>query len=87
MVYRGDEEHDTTTLAPNDYIMVKFASKKAIHHYVGMISETTDEFADEFEVIFLKCSKSVTAGSQSPTRYSTKKMMVLSVDLSQYCPQ
>ena len=42
--------------------MVKFASDKAIHHYVGMIVKPADEFAGEFEVTFLKCSqKSVTA--------------------------
>ena len=39
--------------------MVKFASKKAIHHYAGMIVKPAD---GEFEVTFLKCSqKSVTA--------------------------
>ena len=36
---------------------MKFASKKAIRHCVGMIIIPTDELADEFEVTFLKCSK------------------------------
>ena len=41
------------------YVMVKFASKKAIHHYAGMIVKPAD---GEFEVTFLKCcQKSVTA--------------------------
>ena len=62
MVDSGDEELDATTLGPNDYVMVKVASKKAIRHYVGMIVKPADAFAGEFEVTFLKCSqKSVTA--------------------------
>ena len=36
---------------------MKFASKKATRHYVGMIIKPADEFADEFEVSFLPCSK------------------------------
>ena len=57
MVNRDDKEHDATTLAPNDYSIVMFASKNTTRHYMGMIVETTDEFADEFEVTFMKCSK------------------------------
>ena len=52
----GDEEHDATLVAPKDCIVVKFASKKAIRPYVGMIVKTTVEFADEFEVTFLTCN-------------------------------
>ena len=48
MVDSGDEELDATTLGPNDYVMVTFASKKATRHYVGMIVKP----ADEFEITF-----------------------------------
>ena len=62
MVNSGDKEHDAVTLVPNDYIVAKLMTKKAIRHYVGVIFKTTDEFADEFYVTFLKRSKkSVTA--------------------------
>lgn len=55
MVDSGDEEHDATTLTPNDYVMLM--SKKATSHFVGMIVKNTDEFTNEFEVTFPKCSK------------------------------
>ena len=48
MVDSGDEELGATTLGPNDCVIVKFASKKAIRHYVGMIVKPTDESAGEF---------------------------------------
>ena len=38
----GDKEHDVTTLAANGYIMVKFASKEVIRHYVDMIFKPTN---------------------------------------------
>ena len=52
-----DEDYDATTLAPSDCIIVMFVSKKAIHHYVGIIVESTDEFAEQFGVTFMTCSK------------------------------
>ena len=81
MVDSGDEELDATTLGPNDDVMVKFASKKAIRHNVGMIVKPADEFACKFEVTFLKCSKkSVTAaGSQSLTRKASSMCRVMTL--------
>lgn len=86
MVESGDKELGATILGPNYYVMVKFASKKAIRHYAGMIVKPADEFAGEFEVTFLKCNqKSVTASRFTiPTVIGgttrTKKMVVFSVD-------
>ena len=79
MVDRGDEELDATTLGPNDYVMVKFASKKA--HYVGIIIKPVNEFAGDFDVTFLKCSqKSVTAaGSQSLTRKTSSMCRLMTL--------
>ena len=42
MVDSGDVELDATTLGPNDHVIVKFTSKKAIRHYVGMIVKPAD---------------------------------------------
>ena len=90
----GDEEHDATTLTPNDYVMLM--SKKAISHFVGMIVKNTDEFTNEFEVTFPKCSKKSASVrhvpfdgnvARLPGTARTKKILVLSVDLSQYRPQ
>ena len=38
-------------------LFTMITSKKATHHYVGTIVKPTDEFSDEFEVTFMKCSK------------------------------
>ena len=67
MVDSGDDERDATSLAPNDYIMVTYASKKAIHDYVGMTVEPTGEFADEFEILFLKCTKKSATATATAT--------------------
>ena len=96
MVNSGDEELDATTLGPDDYVMVKVASKKATRHYVGMIVKPADEFAGDFEVTFLKEGivdvpfDDIVARLPAPSVMggtTLTKKMVFSVDLSQYCPQ
>ena len=53
------DNFEASSLSPNDYVVVKFATKKQIAYYAGMILGLSDDAPDEFEIKFLTCSKKV----------------------------
>ncbi|XP_041348823.1 uncharacterized protein LOC121368245 isoform X1 [Gigantopelta aegis] len=51
----SDQQHDLSdSISVGDYVLVKFATKRSVLHYVGLI--TKDEAGGEYEVKFLKSS-------------------------------